>query len=144
MLVNLKFTALADAVRDRRIVLVDDSIVRGTTTRRVIGLLRAAGAREVHMRVASPPFQYPCPYGIATPGQKDLSACEHTLSQLTAEIGADSLAFLSLAGLQIAAGGNPMSCAACFTGNYPVPLAPEVRESIRTPDPDWFYDIGRD
>jgi len=138
-LVDLKFTALVDAVKDKSIVLVDDSIVRGTTTRRVISLLRQAGARSVHMRVASPPLQYPCLYGIDTPGQHDLSACEMNLEQLTEHIGADSLQFLSLSGLQVACGDPGTSCSACFTGNYPVAPSDAIAASIRHIEPDWFF-----
>lgn len=139
MLVSLKFTALAEAVKDRSIILVDDSIVRGTTTRHVIGLLRRAGAREVHMRIASPPLHYPCPYGVETPGQHDLSACEMNLVELQDHIGADSLEFLSLAGLQRACSERETHCTACFDGRYPVALSPLLQSSIRPIDPDWFY-----
>lgn len=138
-LIDLKFTALIDAVQNKSIVLVDDSIVRGTTTRRVISLLRQAGARSVHMRVASPPLQYPCLYGIETPGQHDLSACEMTLGQLTAYIGADSLQFLSLSGLKACCGDPGTSCSACFNGQYPVPPAPAIAASIRPIDSAWFF-----
>ncbi|MDD2533725.1 MAG: amidophosphoribosyltransferase [Eubacteriales bacterium] len=139
MLVSLKFTALAEAVKGKKIVLVDDSLVRGTTTRHVINLLRKAGAQEVHMRVASPPLQYPCHYGVETPGQHDLSACELTQRELVNHIGADSLGFLSLNGLQNACGSNLNQCTACFSGQYPVALAPELAASIRQIDPDWFF-----
>ncbi len=139
LLVSLKFTALAEAVKDRSIVLVDDSIVRGTTTRHVISLLRKAGAREVHMRIASPPLQYPCLYGVETPGQHDLTACELTLSELAEHIGADSLGYLSLPGLQRACADRKIHCTACFDGNYPVALSPVLQSSIRKIDPDWFF-----
>ncbi len=138
-LVSLKFTSLGEAVRDKAVILVDDSLVRGTTTRHVISLLRKAGAREVHMRVASPPLQYPCPYGVDTPGQHDLTACELTRTQLKEHIGADSLGFLTLGGLRTVCGGSAAQCAACFTGDYPVPLSPELKASIRPIDPDWFF-----
>lgn len=142
-LVGLKFTALSEAVRDRSIVLVDDSIVRGTTTRHVISLLRKAGAREVHMRIASPPLQYPCPYGVETPGQHDLTACELTVSELQQHIGADSLGFLSLEGLRQVCGGSAAQCAACFNGDYPVPLSADLQASIRPIDPDWFFNRAK-
>jgi amidophosphoribosyltransferase len=139
MLVSLKFTALAEAVKDRSIVLVDDSIVRGTTTRHVINLLRKAGAREVHMRIASPPLQYPCHYGVETPGQHDLTACEMTLAELQEHIGADSLRYLSLTGLQRACSEQAVHCTACFDGQYPVALSPTLQSSIRPIDLDWFF-----
>lgn len=139
-LVSLKFTSLGDAVRDKVIILVDDSLVRGTTTRHVISLLRKAGAKEVHMRVASPPLHYPCTYGVETPGQHDLSACELTISQLEQHIGADSLEFLSLEGLRKVCGGSSAQCAACFNGDYPVELPKELSSSIRSIDSNWFFD----
>lgn len=139
LLVSLKFSALAEAVRGKSIVLVDDSLVRGTTTRHLINLLKQAGAREIHMRIASPPLHYPCLYGIETAGQHDLSACEMTLSELTNHIGADSLQFISLSGLQRACAEGMSHCTACFDGHYPIAPSPSVRESIRTIDPDWFF-----
>ncbi len=139
VLIDLKFTALTEAVKGKSIVLVDDSIVRGTTTRRVIRLLREAGAKSVHMRVASPPLQYPCLYGVETPGQHDLSACELTLGELTEHIAADSLQYLSLAGLQAACGDPDSSCSACFCGRYPVAPSAAIAASIRHIDPSWFF-----
>jgi amidophosphoribosyltransferase len=91
------------------------------------------------MRVASPPLQYPCLYGIDTPGQHDLSACEMNLEQLTEHIGADSLQFLSLSGLQVACGDPGTSCSACFTGHYPVAPSDAIAASIRHIEADWFF-----
>jgi amidophosphoribosyltransferase len=97
--------------------LVDDSIVRGTTSRRIVALLREAGATEVHMRISSPPIRYPCYYGIDTAARKELVAASHSLEEIRAYVGADSLSFLSQEGVQRAVGGAV--CLACFNGSYP-------------------------
>ena len=104
-------------LKDRRVVLVDDSIVRGTTSRRIVALLREAGVTEVHMRISSPPIRYPCYYGIDTAARKELVAATHSLEEIRAYVGADSLAFLSQAGVQRAVGSSV--CLACFNGVYP-------------------------
>lgn len=105
------------ALKGRRVVLVDDSIVRGTTSRRIVALLREAGATEVHMRISSPPIRYPCYYGIDTAARKELVAASHSLEEIRAYVGADSLSFLSQEGVQRAVGGSV--CLACFNGSYP-------------------------
>jgi amidophosphoribosyltransferase len=115
--VRLKL-APTGAVRGQRVVLVDDSIVRGTTSGRIVALLREAGAREVHFRVSSPPIEYPCYYGIDTAARQELAAASMSVEQIRARIGADSLAFISEAGLtQAIAIGR--TCLACFNGRYP-------------------------
>ncbi len=115
--VRLKL-APTGAVRGKRVVLVDDSIVRGTTSGRIVALLREAGAREVHFRVSSPPIEYPCYYGIDTAARQELAAASMSVEQIRARIGADSLAFISEAGLtQAIAIGR--TCLACFNGRYP-------------------------
>ena len=101
-------------------VVVDDSIVRGTTSRKIVSMLRTAGAREVHMRISSPPTTHPCFYGIDTPTRKELIGASHTVEEIARYIRADSLAYLSLAGLHAAAGRGGGFCDACFTGAYPV------------------------
>ncbi len=115
--VKLKF-APTGAVAGKRVVLVDDSIVRGTTSGRIVQLLRDAGAREVHFRVSSPPIRYPCYYGIDTAARKELAAASMSVEEIRARIGADSLHYLSEAGLarSISLG---TTCLACFNGNYP-------------------------
>ncbi|RIH84917.1 Amidophosphoribosyltransferase [Calidithermus terrae] len=105
------------AVRGKRVVMVDDSIVRGTTSGRIVQLLRDAGATEVHVRISSPPIKFPCYYGIDTAARKELVASTHTVEQIRGLIGADSLAFLSEEGVKRAVGG-PV-CLACFNGRYP-------------------------
>ncbi|WP_102125628.1 amidophosphoribosyltransferase [Deinococcus planocerae] len=115
------------AVRGQRVVLVDDSIVRGTTSRQIVNLLREAGAREVHFRVSSPPIKHPCFYGIDTAARKELVASTHTGEEIRELIGADTLAFISERGLREAVGG-PGLCLACFNGEYPAgtPLLNDV------------------
>ena len=109
-------------------VLVDDSIVRGTTSRKIVEMVRAAGAREVHMRISSPPTTHSCFYGIDTPERSKLLAATHSVDEMAALIGADSLAFISNDGLYRALGHQgrdntaPQYCDACFTGDYPVAL----------------------
>lgn len=115
--VQVKFGATA-AVRGKRVVLVDDSVVRGTTSGRIVNLLREAGATEVHFRVSSPPVKYPCFYGIDTAARKDLAAAKMSTAQIQDRIGADSLAFLSEASLKRALTLNEL-CLACFNGEYP-------------------------
>ncbi|WP_324669298.1 amidophosphoribosyltransferase [Geochorda subterranea] len=118
--VNAKLNAVRKVVQGRRVVLVDDSIVRGTTARRIVQLLRDAGAREVHVRIASPPYRFPCHYGVDTARREELIAFGNPVESIRAAIGADSLAFLSLARMRRVLGGP--ACEACFTGRYPVPV----------------------
>ncbi|GGK37739.1 amidophosphoribosyltransferase [Deinococcus malanensis] len=115
------------AVRGKRVVLIDDSIVRGTTSRQIVNLLREAGATEVHFRVSSPPITHPCFYGIDTAARKELVASTHSVEEIRELIGADTLAFISEPGLRQAIGGKGM-CGACFTGHYPAgtPLLNDV------------------
>lgn len=127
--VKLKHSANRAALEDKRVVLVDDSIVRGTTSKKIVEMVRAAGAREVHMRISSPPTTHSCFYGIDTPERSKLLAARHTIAEMAQLIGADSLAFVSLDGLYRALGktgretGRPHYCDACFTGDYPIPLS---------------------
>ena len=127
--VKLKHNANPAAVRGKRIVLVDDSIVRGTTSRKIVTMMRNAGAAEVHMRIASPPTTHPCFYGVDTPSQDQLIAARMTVDEIATEIGVDSLAFITVDGMYKAIGGmarnedQPQFCDACFTGEYPIQLA---------------------
>ncbi len=121
--VHLKFNPLREMLQDRRIVLVDDSIVRGTTTPRVIQMLRKAGAREVHMRITAPPITHPCFYGIDMGTRWELIAAQKAVEEIRAHIGADSLGYLSPEGLVNAvAAAKGGLCMACFTGDYPRPV----------------------
>ena len=123
--VRIKLNAIASTVRGKRVVLIDDSIVRGTTSARIIKLLRDAGAKEVHFRVSAPPFKYPCYFGTDIPDQKLLVATGRTVDQINEIIGADTLGYLSTEHVvQLAKGAGCGFCTACFTGEYAV--KPEV------------------
>ncbi len=123
--VKLKLNPVRQLLEGQRVVLVDDSIVRGTTSRKIVRMIRGAGAREVHMRVSCPPTVSPCFYGVDTPSRNELIAATHTIEQIRGYIGADSLAYLSLDGLRRALDENPSGptrfCQACYTGEYPTP-----------------------
>ena len=126
--VRIKLNPLKETVRGKRIVMVDDSIVRGTTSARIIRLLRQAGAKEVHMRVSSPSFLHPCYYGTDVGTHKELTAYRNSLEALCKKIGADSLDFLDVSGLSDMLGGRKVFCNACFTGNYPVRSEKETQQ----------------
>ncbi len=122
--VKVKLNPVRSVVGGRRVVLVDDSIVRGTTSKKLVKLLKSAGATEVHMRISSPPTTNPCHYGIDTPRRQELIAATHDLEEIRAYVEADSLGYLSLEGMLQAFGkGEGEACAACFSGRYPVPFA---------------------
>jgi len=118
--VKLKLSAVREVLKGKRVVVVDDSIVRGTTSRKIVTMLRAAGAREVHLRISSPPTRWPCYYGIDTPSRQELIASNHTVEEIARYITADSLAYLSIEGLGAAVGDveSATFCNACFSGNY--------------------------
>ena len=119
--VRIKLGALASCVAGKRVIMIDDSIVRGTTSRQIVSLLREAGATAVHMRSSAPPFIAPCYFGTDIPDRKNLIACHHSVEEIRDMIGADSLGFLSLENLhKIAPEANCGFCDGCFTGNYPV------------------------
>ncbi len=121
--VTVKLNPLREVIRDNRLVVVDDSIVRGTTTKSIVTLLRRAGAREVHVRISAPPIHHPCFYGIDTQVETELIAAAHSLDEIRAFIGADSLGYLSIKGV-LNALDLPYErfCFACFDGNYPDPV----------------------
>src|SRR5262245_21676480 len=123
--VKIKLNPVRNILEGKRVVLIDDSIVRGTTSRKIVGMVREAGAREVHMRISSPPTMGPCYYGIDTPLKTELIASSHAVDEIRQSIGADSLAYLSHEGL-LAAVGDPAGqrhCTACFSGRYPVAVS---------------------
>ena len=128
MRVKLKHNANRGIIAGKRIVLVDDSIVRGTTSKKIVEMMREAGAREVHMRIGCPPIKFPCYYGIDTPDKDNLMAAQYSLEEMTEKIGADSLGFLSIDGLYRAMGEEkrnpivPQYTDHCFTGEYPTRL----------------------
>ena len=119
--VRRKLNPLRENIEGERLVVVDDSIVRGTTTQAIVKMLRDAGAREVHLRISSPPFMWPCYYGIDTPTRDDLLAANHTVAEMNEFIGSDSLEFISLANLRSAIQLDGECCDACLTGAYPAP-----------------------
>ena len=119
--VKVKLNTVRSILEGKRVVLVDDSIVRGTTSQKIVSMIKAAGAREVHMRISCPPTVSPCYYGIDTPHRDELIAAKHSVEQIRDFMGADTLAYLSMDGLQEAVGGEyPNYCTACYTKNYPV------------------------
>ena len=125
--VRQKFNPLAEVIKGQRLVVVDDSIVRGTTTPHVVGLLRKAGAKEVHVRVCAPPIKHPCHLGVDIPTRRELIANNNSVEQIQMLIDADSLGYLSIDGLmKVVDGAGGGFCNACFTGNYPVPVQLEL------------------
>ena len=119
--VKIKLSPIGDEVKGKRIVLIDDSIVRGTTSRQIVGLLREAGAKEIHMRISSPPFLNPCYYGTDIDSRDNLIACHHSVEEITSIIGADSLGYLALEDLAEMIGSENY-CNACFSGEYPTAI----------------------
>jgi len=131
--VKLKLNAVQSVLRGKRVVVVDDSIVRGTTSRKIVKMIRDAGAAEVHLRISSPPTTWPCYYGIDTPTRQELIASSHSIDEIARYVTADSLGYLSLEGLYAALGeARTGFCDACFTGEYLVDLG---RSSPRTAPP---------
>jgi amidophosphoribosyltransferase len=121
--VRLKLNPLKDNIKGKRLVVVEDSIVRGTTTRQIIAMLREAGATEVHFRVSSPPYRWPCFYGLDTGKRSDLLAADMSVGEISDYLGVDSLAYLDLERMVAATGSQPDAfCSACFTGKYPTPV----------------------
>ncbi|MGH2757438.1 MAG: amidophosphoribosyltransferase [Actinomycetota bacterium] len=138
--IRMKLNPLREVIAGRRVVVVEDSIVRGNTVRQLVQMLREAGAREVHLRVSSPPIKWPCFYGIDMPDQDELIGSQLSVDEIRKATGADSLAYLSLEGMVTATqipGDN--FCTACFSSNYPIPIpAPELRSTRvleELPDP---------
>ena len=133
--VKLKHNANRALIEGKRIILIDDSIVRGTTSLKIVQMMRDAGAAEVHMRIASPPTRNSCFYGVDTPRRENLLASSKDVAQMCAHIGADSLAFISIDGLYRALGEadrnntQPQYCDACFSGDYPTPLTDQAKGS---------------
>ena len=126
--VKIKLSAVTDAVNGKRVVLIDDSIVRGTTSGRIVKLLREAGAKEIHMRISSPPFLHPCYYGTDIDSEEHLIACKYTIPQIADIIGADSLGYLPVESLPILT-GNSEFCDACFCGKYPTKIPMDTRKN---------------
>ncbi|MEL6501860.1 MAG: amidophosphoribosyltransferase [Cyanobacteria bacterium J06623_1] len=128
--IRMKLNTLKDALQGKRILIVDDSIVRGTTSKKIVKTLRDAGATEVHMRISSPPVTHPCFYGIDTDNQDQLIAATKSVQQIEERIGVDSLAYLSWEGMLKATQENTNNfCSACFTGDYPVSIPEDIKRS---------------
>jgi amidophosphoribosyltransferase len=129
--VKLKLNPLPDSIRGKRLVVVDDSIVRGTTTKQIVAALREAGATEVHIRITCPPVKWPCFYGIDMPTRQELIGADLSVEEIRAYVGADSLGYLSQEGM-IEATGRPASefCAACFDGDYPIPVPEQAGKFV--------------
>jgi amidophosphoribosyltransferase len=128
--IRMKLNPLKDVLDGKRVIIVDDSIVRGTTSRKIVKALRDAGATEVHMRISSPPVTHPCFYGIDTDNQDQLIAATRSIAEIAKQIEVDSLAYLSWEGMLAATGSNPEHfCSACFTGDYPIPVSEHLKRS---------------
>ncbi len=129
--VKLKFNPLPQMLEGKRLVVVDDSIVRGTTTPKVVQLLRRAGVKEVHMRICAPPIRYPCFFGVDMATRRELIAAQKTVDEVRDFIGADSLGYLSIDGLiKAVALPKDIFCLACFTGDYPIPVQLEMDKLV--------------
>ena len=135
--VRLKFNPLPEVVGGKRVVVVDDSIVRGTTTPHVVSLLKRAGAREIHMRVCAPPIRHPCHLGVDMATRTELIAANKSVDEIQRFIGADSLGYLSVKGLlKVVKGSGGGFCDACFTGNYPIPVQLEMDKLVLEHPPE--------
>lgn len=132
--VKLKLAPVRSTLEGKRVVVVDDSIVRGTTSRKIVKMLQSAGAKEVHLRISSPPTTWPCYYGIDTPSRQELIAASHSTEEIARYVTADSLAYLSLEGLTRAAGdaSGTSFCSACFSGKYPTGIKGELNALAAT------------
>ena len=125
--VRIKLSAVEECVKGKRVVLIDDSIVRGTTSGRIVKLLREAGAKEIHMRISAPPFLHPCYYGTDIDSRDNLIACKHTVEEIAEIIGADSLGYLPVSQLSVLT-GSKQYCSACFDGDYPTAIPTDTRK----------------
>jgi amidophosphoribosyltransferase len=138
--VKLKLNAVREVIAGKRVVVVDDSIVRGTTSRKIVKMLRNAGAREVHLRISAPPTTHPCFYGIDTPTRSELIASSHTPEEIARYVTCDSLGYLSVEGMMeaVASVGKPGGeaagsnyCSACFSGQYPIEFRPGTVATLK-------------
>ncbi|MEK7833037.1 MAG: amidophosphoribosyltransferase, partial [Acidobacteriota bacterium] len=133
--VKIKLNPVRDLIEGKRVVLIDDSIVRGTTSKKIVKMMREAGAREIHMRISCPPTIAPCYYGVDTPTSEELIAAQNSVEDIRQFLEADSLGYLSMKGMLEACGepggdaANTKFCTACYTGNYPTELGINVMTS---------------
>ena len=125
--VRIKLSPVKKVIDGKRVVLIDDSIVRGTTSKRIVKLLRDAGAKEIHMRISAPPFLYPCYYGTDIDSEENLIACHHSTDEIAKIIGADSLGYLPIEKLDQLIDSEDY-CAACFQGDYPTKIPADLRK----------------
>lgn len=125
--VKIKLSPIKNVIEGKRVVLIDDSIVRGTTSKRIVKLLRDAGAREIHMRISAPPFLHPCYYGTDIDSEENLIACHHSMEEIAELIGVDSLGYLPMEQLSKLVDGTE-HCAACFDGKYPTSIPKDIRK----------------
>jgi amidophosphoribosyltransferase len=132
--VKIQFNPVREVIQGRSVVVVDDSLVRGTTSKGLVQMIRGAGAREVHFRLGSPPITGPCHYGIDTPTREELIASTHSTEEIRDFLGVDSLGYLSLDGMLRAAGIRSQFCHACFSGRYPIPVDDQL-PAARQPAP---------
>lgn len=130
LMVKVKLNPIRDVLRGKRVVLVDDSIMRGTNSRKLIKIVRQGGATAVHLRIASPPNKFPCFYGVDTPTRGELIASSHTIDEIRKYIRADSLGYLSIEGLLNSVKASQDFCTTCFDGEYPIPLVEESSEQL--------------
>jgi amidophosphoribosyltransferase len=133
--VRLKFNTVGGVLKGKRVAVVDDSIVRGSTMRKLVVMLRKAGAKEVHLRIASPPIRFPCFYGIDMPSRNELIASSNSIDGIREYLGVDSLEYLTLDDLRSCVDDPENFCYACFSGEYPVPLSPDLNKSVLEKDP---------
>jgi amidophosphoribosyltransferase len=124
--VKIKFNPVRGVIEGKSVVMVDDSLVRGTTSKELVRILREAGAREVHLRLASPPITGPCHYGIDTPTKEELIGATHSTEEIRRFLGVDTLGYLSLEGMLRSAGTRNRWCHACFSGQYPTPISEDL------------------
>jgi len=128
--VRVKLNPLKEALKGRRVVMVDDSIVRGTTKRGIVKMIREAGAKAVHVRISAPPYRWPCYYGVDTSNRSELIGARCSVEQIREAIGADSLGYQTVQGLLKGLGiSRRKLCLACFTGRYPIPIPKDVKLS---------------
>jgi len=133
----MKYNPVREVVDGKRVVIVDDSLVRGTTSRSLVRMLRQVGAAEVHFRIGSPPVRWPCFYGIDMPTRRELIGAELEVSEIAEKLGVDSLGYLSLEGMVEAVADAGPYCTACFSGDYPAPLV-DVEKGLASPEGPLF------
>jgi amidophosphoribosyltransferase len=130
LMVRVKLNPIRDVLEGKRVVVVDDSIMRGTVSRKLVGLIRDGGATEVHVRISSPPNRFPCFYGVDTPTRKELIASDHTIEEIRKYIRADTLGYLSIEGMLKCMKSPKDFCTACFDGNYPVEFSGQPSKQL--------------